>query len=223
MDFTISTFTEYGPHCANFDQLLAQAIRSKSGLEIDFEACAIRIAPNAEESTMLFAAPQLDLDACSRSRGASALLPFLETASSVSLSHTDLYFLRLHRRTIADCLARNLFNAFACSDQFSLVPTFSVPSSGSKKLSGELAKRYLWYLRSIFDEPLLTSPHALDKIFMGSYLPSVHFATPFLERGLESVRQIRECSDYEPPMSRAKSSQIAEFDACRTELLSVLG
>lgn len=112
MDFTISTFTEYGPHCANFDQLLAQAIRSKSGLEIDFEACAIRIAPNAEESTMLFAAPQLDLDACSRSRGASALLPFLETASSVYLSHTDLYFLRLHRRTIADCLARNLFNAF---------------------------------------------------------------------------------------------------------------
>lgn len=184
----------YSPSYQLFDKNMAGLFSKKhtlgvkispSGADIDF---ASQSGLNTQNVVVKGHYVTLEAMYDCKSCGANLLMPFLIDATEIYIPATQMYSMRRYQRPIADYLMRNVFYAASHSKiYFKLMP----PSSVIKRdgLGRDLAKRYLWFMRTILDESSLNQPETMEKLLINIYYKVFKFENPLLESGAEEIRQ----------------------------------
>lgn len=158
---------------------------SASGADIDF------VSPsglNPQNVVVKGHYATLEVGPNYKSCGANLLMPFLIDVTEIHIPATQIYSMRRYRRPIADYLMRNVFYAASHGNiDFKLMSSPFVIRKDS--VGRNLAKRYLWFIKSILDEPVLNHPDTMEKLLINMHYKAFNFENPLLESGAEEIRQ----------------------------------
>ncbi|MEL6827046.1 MAG: hypothetical protein AAFN91_12420 [Pseudomonadota bacterium] len=221
-----SEFVEFGPHCDDFDNWLFKASRSKSAIELKFDQSNVVVTLDADE-THTEANARVAGIATHFSRhplhaGARYVIPMLGEIMSLKLPANCIYALRIHERSIADFWARNLFYALSVNGDLKFTSDKSTVTDFQSKTANEFAVRYLWYLRSVYEDEAFAQKNILDKLPVALYFPVIKFENKTLQAGMEQIRDlnIQLSKDLgRTPMHEIERERLEE---CRSMVLKLL-
>lgn len=121
--------------------------------------------------------------------GALLLLPFLFEVHSLVLPPGSLYTLGRGDRPLADLFLRNYFYAACRGEPVRVVQAGAALPDAAEKCSRQLARNYLWLMRSQVPEPVFSRPNAAELILANAHLALFEHVSALLDQGADEWRQ----------------------------------
>jgi hypothetical protein len=217
---TSAEFLDFGTSTAQFDVLCESCLRNHQSfiLEISEEDVRIyaEVKGSAKTSHAAVEASFIDdiVPPVKGGIGANLLAPLISPMVKMVLPAQQIYTLRTGKRSIADFFMRNLYYAICRKEYLNIsipVGAFKVPSTHA-----QLAKRYLWILRSAFSDKVLHEKNLFEMLILNTRLPIIVFESQLLSSGAESHRSAI------LNLYAGKQLTLTDFDRIRSELMGLL-
>jgi hypothetical protein len=192
IELSAEEFLEFGPATLRFDDWLAG--QWQVGLSL-----AMRVAANAVEFKVMPGAsagagkrPRIELSlqsdivpAASYTPAAGVLLPLIAPITDLLLPSKQAYAFRNRKRSVADFVLRNVLYGI-CRKEVDLKVVANVVDACMPPQ--QLAKRYLWILKSVFPDHALRSENVFEELILNTRIGLVEFQSAMLRNGALEMR-----------------------------------
>ena len=179
---------------SELDALLLEVIETKASLDlvVEDEAVSLSVGPTqpaVKQVELEIRHLPSDIFAPPLKVGARLLIPLLADIVRIRLPHHQIYSTRRHKRSAVDFFMRNLAHALCRNDSVAFHAVGLANSAPASSIHREIAKRYLWVLKTLIRDPLFESTEFLDHVYLNAHFPILTFQGKLLTTGANELRE----------------------------------
>lgn len=194
MKLSASEFLNYGEASLAFDSILLKSIREKRSISFVMLSCDSYeiVSGEADLTKQKKTVVNFESDKFVDSSITwleSLLLPLYANVQSFILPWHEVYTHRRDKRSVADFFLRNFHHAAVRRRNFE--SRLKHNGSPLATASNELAKRYIWILKSIYQDDIFSHKRLISLLTLNRYVETVEFKTPVLAKSAASIRALR--------------------------------